>query len=165
MRRRWSAPSAALEKFVPAPVHAFGAIGQTPAPISAGRQIPITPRYGAAPSAATTLGGVPTEGDADPVVGAASFGRAEPGEPEKGANVFGLPPTLRDVPGLFAQAGGSPSDSIRPRPTYRMRMACKRSGVRIPIAPLVRDIIRKTGQRVQQQSTATVGARDAARLF
>jgi hypothetical protein len=67
--------------------------------------------------------------------GAGSFGRAEPGEPETGANVFRLPPTLRDVPGLFAQAGDSPSDSIRPRPTYRIRMACKRSGVRIPVAP------------------------------
>jgi hypothetical protein len=44
-------------------------------------------------------------------------------------------------------------------------MACKRSGVRIPIAPQVRDIIRKLGRRVQRQSTATVNARDAAPLF
>jgi hypothetical protein len=32
-------------------------------------------------TAATTLGGVPAGGGADPVAGAASFGRAEPGEP------------------------------------------------------------------------------------
>jgi hypothetical protein len=44
-------------------------------------------------------------------------------------------------------------------------MACKRSGVRIPIAPQVRNIIRKPGQRVQQESTATANARGAACPF
>jgi len=37
-------------------------------------------------------------------------------------------------------------------------LACKRSGVRIPIAPQVRDIIRKPGASVQQQSTAVATA-------
>jgi hypothetical protein len=56
-------------------------------------------------------------------------------EPGKGANVFRLSPTPEDAPGLFAQAVGSTSESIRPTQTHRVRTACKRSGVRIPVAP------------------------------
>jgi hypothetical protein len=52
-----------------------------------------------------------------------------------GANVFGRRQTRRDLLGRFRQVGGSPFDSNRPRQTRRIRMACKRSGVRIPIAP------------------------------
>src|ERR1022692_4967766 len=62
-------------------------------------------------------------------------GAAEgPGEPVVGANVVRL---LQTVPGSrrpFLQVGGSPSDSARLRQTDWLRMACKRSGVRIPIA-------------------------------
>jgi len=53
-----------------------------------------------------------------------------------GASVFRLPRTPRDVLRPFLQVGDSPFDSVRRRSTYRIRMACKRSGVRIPIAPL-----------------------------
>jgi hypothetical protein len=49
--------------------------------------------------------------------------------------VFRLPRTPRDVLRPFLQVGGSPFDSVRRRSTYRIRMACKRSGVRIPVAP------------------------------
>src|ERR1019366_1940149 len=58
------------------------------------------------------------------------------GEPVWGATVFRLCQTVPDGFRALLQVGGSPSDSIRPRPTYRIRMACKRSGVRIPVAPL-----------------------------
>jgi hypothetical protein len=61
-----------------------------------------------------------------------------------GASVFRLPRTPRDVLRPFLQVGDSPFDSVRRRSTYRIRMACKRSGVRIPVAPL-RDI--SAGQR------------------
>jgi len=44
-------------------------------------------------------------------------------------------------------------------------MACKRSGVRIPIAPQVKSLNRNSGQRVQQESTATANARGAAHPF
>jgi hypothetical protein len=53
--------------------------------------------------------------------------------------VVRLAQTVPDFRRPFLQVGGSPSDSARPRQTDRLRMACKRSGVRIPIAPL-RDI-------------------------
>jgi hypothetical protein len=45
------------------------------------------------------------------------------------------PSTVLDYPGLLVQVGGSPFDSARPRSTDRIHMACKRSGVRIPLAP------------------------------
>jgi len=56
------------------------------------------------------------------------------GGPGTGPTVLRLPPTFGDVSRLFAQAGGSPSDSIRHRPTHRLRMACRRLEVRIPLA-------------------------------
>jgi hypothetical protein len=61
-----------------------------------------------------------------------------------GANVFRLPQTPCDPLRPFLQVRGSPFDSFRRKSTSRIRMACKRSGVRIPIAPL-RDI--SAGQR------------------
>jgi hypothetical protein len=54
------------------------------------------------------------------------------GEPGTGATAFRLAPTSGDGPGLFAQAGGSPSDSNRPMPTYRIRMACRGLGFESP---------------------------------
>ena len=61
-----------------------------------------------------------------------------------GASVFRLPQTSCDLLRPFLQVGDSPFDSVRLRSTYRIRMACKRSGVRIPVAPL-RDV--SAGQR------------------
>jgi hypothetical protein len=60
-------------------------------------------------------------------------------EPETGVSVFSLPPTHRDSAGLFSQAEGSTFDGARRRQTYQIRMACKRSGVRVSVA-LLRDI-------------------------
>jgi hypothetical protein len=62
-------------------------------------------------------------------------GAAEgPGEPVVGANVVRLLQTVPDSRRPFLQVGGSPSDSARLRQTDWLRMACKRSGVRTPIA-------------------------------
>jgi hypothetical protein len=49
--------------------------------------------------------------------------------------VFRLAQTVPDGVRALMQAGGSPFDYAGRRPTHRIRMACKRSGVRIPIAP------------------------------
>ena len=54
-----------------------------------------------------------------------------------GANVVRRHATRRDPRGQFAQVSGSPIDSSRLSRTYRTLMACRRSGVRIPLAPLV----------------------------
>ena len=56
-------------------------------------------------------------------------------EPETGATVFRHPRTHRDPVRQLLLVSGSLLDSLRRRPTNRIRMACKRSGVRIPIAP------------------------------
>jgi len=53
-----------------------------------------------------------------------------------GAIVFRHPQTHPDPLRQFLQVSGSPFDSFRRRSTNRIRMACKRSGVRISIAPL-----------------------------
>jgi hypothetical protein len=45
------------------------------------------------------------------------------------------PPTVPARPGLLVQVVGSPSDSAGLGSTDLIRMACKRSGVRIPLAP------------------------------
>src|ERR1039457_7221211 len=63
-------------------------------------------------------------------------GAERAGEPETGATVFRHPQTHPDPVRQFPQVNGSPFDSLRRRSTDRIRMACKRSGVRIPIAPL-----------------------------
>jgi hypothetical protein len=47
-----------------------------------------------------------------------------------------LPQTVPDFPGRFSQAGGSPSACARLRRTDLVYLACRRSGARIPIAPL-----------------------------
>jgi hypothetical protein len=44
-------------------------------------------------------------------------------------------PTHRDLLGSFALVRGSPFDSVRPCQTSGTCMACRRSGVRIPLAP------------------------------
>ena len=49
--------------------------------------------------------------------------------------------------------------------TCCLLFASRGSGVRVPLAPLVRDIIRTAGPGVQQQSTATGTASDAAHAF
>jgi hypothetical protein len=59
----------------------------------------------------------------------------EPREPGKGANVFRLPWTHGDALGSFHLARGSLLDSVRPSQTHKNYMACRRSGVRIPLAP------------------------------
>src|SRR5450759_859864 len=64
-------------------------------------------------------------------------GAERAGEPETGATVFRHPQTHPDPVRQFPQVSGSPLDSLRRKSTDRIRMACKRSGVRIPIAPLV----------------------------
>ena len=56
------------------------------------------------------------------------------GEPVWGATVFRLAQTVPD--GVIALIqGGSPFDCAGRRPTYRIRMACKRSAVRARLAP------------------------------
>jgi hypothetical protein len=86
------------------------------------------------------------------------------GEPGTGANVFRPPPTLRDVPGLLAQAGGSPSDSIR-----RTECAWHARGLGFESpAPQVRPVNRKLSHRFSvlystKYSSARTSA--AARLF
>jgi hypothetical protein len=52
-----------------------------------------------------------------------------------GANIAGRHAARRDPRGQFAQVSGSPIDSYRPSRIYRRWMACRRSGVRIPLAP------------------------------
>src|ERR1022692_1493483 len=69
------------------------------------------------------------------------------------------PDSSRLLQPSFPQVDGQPS-LIQTRPDPRQsRMACKRSGVRIPIAPPVQRIFPNTragrSERVQQQSTAT----------
>ena len=51
------------------------------------------------------------------------------------------------------------------RGTGCLLMACKRPGVRVPLAPQVRDINRKLEQRVQQKSTATAVCDPAVHQF
>jgi hypothetical protein len=75
------------------------------------------------------------------------------------------PPTVPDRPRQLAQVRGSPSDPARRSSTDQIRMACKRSGVRIPLAPQVTDKIRKPGHQVQQESTAVATGRDAKQVF
>jgi hypothetical protein len=57
-------------------------------------------------------------------------------EPVSGATVFRLAPTVPDGSRPLMQVGGSPFDHARRRSTDQSRMACKRSGVRISLAPL-----------------------------
>ena len=47
-----------------------------------------------------------------------------------------LAQTVPDGVRALVQVGGSPSDCAGRRPTYRIRMACKRSAVRARLAPL-----------------------------
>ena len=57
-------------------------------------------------------------------------------EPALGANVFRLDQTAPDCLRVLLQVGGSPFDCAGRGSTDRMRMACKRPGVRVPLAPL-----------------------------
>jgi hypothetical protein len=50
--------------------------------------------------------------------------------------VFRFPQTVPDCPGVLVLVGGSPFDCAGLGSTGRMRMACKRPGVRVPLAPL-----------------------------
>ncbi len=45
------------------------------------------------------------------------------------------PQTVPDSLGASLQMGGSPFDSAGLRSTDKIRMACKRPGVRVPLAP------------------------------
>jgi hypothetical protein len=56
-------------------------------------------------------------------------------EPGTGANAFRRSPTHCHPPGSFVLARGSPIDPGRPSQTSGSCMACRRSGVRIPLAP------------------------------
>jgi hypothetical protein len=56
-------------------------------------------------------------------------------EPGTGANAFSRLPTHRDLLGSFALVRGSRFDSGRLPRTCMSYMACRRSGVRIPLAP------------------------------
>jgi hypothetical protein len=49
--------------------------------------------------------------------------------------VFRLAQTVPDYLGVLVQMGGSPFDCAGRGSTDRMRMACKRPGVRVPLAP------------------------------
>ena len=57
------------------------------------------------------------------------------GEPVWGATVFRLAQTVPDGVRALIQVGGSAFDYTGRRPTYRIRMACKRSAVRARLAP------------------------------
>jgi hypothetical protein len=50
--------------------------------------------------------------------------------------VFRLAQTLPDYLGVLVLVGGSPFDCAGLGWTDRVRMACKRPGVRVPLAPL-----------------------------
>jgi hypothetical protein len=68
-------------------------------------------------------------------------GRDRPGwdgswEPALVANVVILVQTAPDCLRALLQVGGSPFDYAGLGSTDRMRMACKRPGVRVPLAPL-----------------------------
>jgi hypothetical protein len=52
-----------------------------------------------------------------------------------GANVFRLAQMASDCLGALVQVGGSPFDCAGLGSTDWMRMACKRPGVRVPLAP------------------------------
>jgi hypothetical protein len=56
-------------------------------------------------------------------------------EPVWGATVFRLAQTAADGARALVQVAGSPFDVAGRRPTYRIRMACKRSAVRARLAP------------------------------
>ena len=58
-------------------------------------------------------------------------------EPDLGANVFMLGQTAPDCLRALLQVRGSPFDCAGLGSTDRMRMACKRPGVRVPLAPLL----------------------------
>jgi len=73
--------------------------------------------------------------------------------------VFRLLPTPHDPIGAFLQVEGSPFDSVRRRSIYRIRMACKRSGVRIPLAPQVRAVIRYLSLRILELYSSKVQQR------
>ena len=98
----------------------------------------------------------------------ASLSISELREPGTGASAFSRPPTHRDLPGSFALTRRSPFDFARPPRTSRTYMACRRSGVRIPLAPLRSraGFELETGffLRIQQQSTAA-GQAPALALF
>ena len=49
--------------------------------------------------------------------------------------MFRLPQTVPDSPRALVQVGGSPFDCAGLGSTGRTRMACKRPGVRVPLAP------------------------------
>jgi len=53
-----------------------------------------------------------------------------------GANVFRLAQTAPDCLRALLQVRGSPFDCAGLGSTDRMHMACKRPGVRVPLAPL-----------------------------
>jgi hypothetical protein len=92
--------------------------------------------------------------------------QAAPGgrEPVLGATVFRLAQTVPDGTRALVQAGGSPFDVARRRPTYRIRMACKRSGVRIPIAPPRSEfIIRNPEPRLRRLAGQPSAARQTGR--
>jgi hypothetical protein len=55
--------------------------------------------------------------------------------PGTGASVLGLPLTHRDPLRLFSQVRGFSFGLVRPYRTNGTLMACRRSGVRIPVAP------------------------------
>ena len=49
--------------------------------------------------------------------------------------MFRLAQTVSDRFRVLVQVGGAPLDVAGRRPTYRIRMACKRSAVRARLAP------------------------------
>jgi len=63
-------------------------------------------------------------------------GRYGSREPDLGANMFRLNQTALDCLRTLLQVRGSPVDCAGPGSTDRMHMACKRPGVRVPLAPL-----------------------------
>ena len=76
--------------------------------------------------------------------------------------MFSLPQAHRDSLRLFSQMGGSPSGYVRRRSTCLIRMACKGSGVRIPIAPrtssgvLIRTLVDDVASRVRTSFRVTL---------
>lgn len=68
--------------------------------------------------------------------------------------MFRLAQTVPDGVRALVQAGGFPFDCAGRRPIYRIRMACKRSGVQISLAPPRSETkFERFERRVQQESS------------
>jgi hypothetical protein len=67
--------------------------------------------------------------------------------------MFRLPQTMPDYLGTLSQVGGYAFDCAGPGSTDWVRMACKRPGVRVPLAPL-HDVPRRSSATLMSHHRA-----------